>query len=61
MMTRALISLRAESLLSGGYTLEEVRDLIVMEYHLDEFQLEDVVPILRHLADSLDPPYKPWA
>lgn len=61
MMTRALISLRAESLLSSGYTLEEVRDLIIMEYHLDEFQLEDVVPILRHLADSLDPPYKPWA
>lgn len=61
MMTRALIGLRAESLLSSGYTLEEVRDLIVMEYYLDEFQLEDVVPILRHLADSLNPLYKPWA
>lgn len=46
---RVEVPARAKSLLMGGFTPDEVCSILAVEFGLDEFQIEDLPTLVKHI------------
>lgn len=49
---RYTITDRAKALLSGGFYEDEVASILMVEFTLDEFQVEDLPKLVRFINDT---------